>query len=182
MNGATANELLAAALGIVERELEQLVGERQRLQAEYAAKLGPLEKEIARLETVRSHQQHALNALGSGPGAPTSLNGSAAPLPNGEAPRKLTDVAELVLREAGKPVHYKQIADDVMKRGVFISARDPGAFIISYLRREPERFCRTAVVGEYALVEWDLEDARPIESGRAKPTSRKRKTKVTRKR
>jgi hypothetical protein len=182
VNGATANELLEAALGIVEGQLGELVAERQRVQSEFAAKLAPLEQEIARLETVRSHQQHALNALGSNAGVAKATKGSA---PNGflsEAPRKLTDVAEVILRETGKPVHYKHIADEVMKRGVFISARDPGAFIISYLRREPERFCRTAVAGEYALVEWDLEDAKSMQTSNRSIKKRRKTTGAGRKR
>lgn len=176
----TPAELLHTALTMIDDQLEQLRSERSRLQEEFNSCVAPLDQDITRLEASRVHQVHALTALESQP-AIQPPRSDLPPTANGEVPRKLTDVAELILREAGKPVHYKEVAAEVVRRGVYISAKDPGAFVISYLRREPQRFCRTGVAGEYALVDWGLEDSRSMMTIK-KPQTKRRASKGGRKR
>ncbi|MEX1247783.1 MAG: winged helix-turn-helix domain-containing protein [Anaerolineales bacterium] len=76
----------------------------------------------------------------------------------------LADLAHEVLsKEAkGQPVHYRELAQMIFKRGKNIPGKDPAANLIAHLGRD-DRFQR-AGRGLYGLTEWGL-----------KPTSRKRR-------
>lgn len=175
MNEPSSKSLLEQSLALTIRDLERLRTELAAIQAEYRAKVEPLERRIATLDSVAIHQERALRAFEGDEvcpqvgGVPRQVT-----VPAGSA--RLTDVLEAILAEAGRPMHYTVLAQEAMRMGVAITAKDPGAFVINYLRREPERFCRTAMAGEYALLCWGLpgskrmdENRSAVKNGKAKP-------------
>lgn len=63
------------------------------------------------------------------------------------------------------PLHYKEIANSLFEKGIFIPGKDPYANLLSHISRD-HRFVRVAP-GTYGLEKWGLKPA--------KPTRRKRK-------
>lgn len=79
----------------------------------------------------------------------------------------ITDVAYDFLSSSGDKtaVHYKDLAKEIMAKGILITGKNPASNLLSHINRD-ERFVRTAP-GTYGLKEWGL---------KAMPT-RKRKSK-----
>jgi len=69
--------------------------------------------------------------------------------------RKPPDVACDVLSRKGVPMHYKEILEEVNKRGIVIGGHDPGTTLIAYLGRD-KRFAKAPKVGRgyWGLKEW----------------------------
>ena len=64
----------------------------------------------------------------------------------------LSDRAFVILKETGKPWHYRQLADKLREIGVHIPGNDRAANLLSHIGRD-ERFQRVKR-GTYALAEW----------------------------
>jgi hypothetical protein len=64
----------------------------------------------------------------------------------------LSDRAFAILKETGKPWHYRQLADKLREIGVHIPGNDRAANLLSHIGRD-ERFHRVKR-GTYALAEW----------------------------
>jgi hypothetical protein len=83
------------------------------------------------------------------------------------------DQAAEVLRELGRPAHYRQLVELLADRKVYVPGKDPGANLISHITRD-DRFVRTGR-GLYGLAEWpSVSAARP--KSKRKRNTRKRKT------
>lgn len=78
----------------------------------------------------------------------------------------VADMAYEVLetRQEQEPVHYRDLADQIMAGGKYIPGQDPAANLLTYLNRDA-RFVRTGR-GIYGLSEWGI---------RAAPRKRSRK-------
>ena len=161
-----ATQLLDDALSLLERELYQARISRDEVEAEYKARIEPLNSRVRALDAAVTHQRGALETYGG-------LRGAGTPKEDGE---KLTDAAHRVLGAAGEPMHYRRLAEQLIAEGASLAGKDPGTTLINYLRREPERFCRTATAGNYGLVEWQLADAKPIVGERKTTATKKRAT------
>ena len=82
---------------------------------------------------------------------------------------KLLDMAVQVLRERnGDPMHYRELADELMKRGAVIRGQDPAGALVSRMTQDDnrraeadKRFIRPTSKGFYALRE-DYPDARNV--------------------
>lgn len=161
-----ARELLSEVLERLEGELREATRARDEVEAEYRARIEPLSARVRSLEITVSHQREALEHY-RGESKATAR----------ESSDKLSDVAFGLMQEIGQPVHYRTLAQRLTESGTSIAGKDPGTVLINYLRREPERFCRTAKPGYYALVKWGLEDAKPVSGERTRSTGKKRATK-----
>lgn len=179
MSELSGRVLLEQSHELTLRELAQLRTQREVIDAEYRSKVEPLDRRIASLDTVAGHQRRALQAFESEGTGTSESSISRQPL-FAVGGAKLTDVLEAILAEAGKPLHYTALADEALRQGVAITAKDPGAFVINYLRREPDRFCRTATAGEYALLSWGLPGSRRMDEVKAVQTTKARPRKKTR--
>ncbi|MCY4538427.1 MAG: winged helix-turn-helix domain-containing protein [Chloroflexi bacterium] len=90
------------------------------------------------------------------------------PSPSTPTP-ELLDLVEQVLREReGEPMHYRDLADELMRRGAVIRGQDPASALVSRMtqddnRRDEEdrRFIRPTSKGFYALRE-DYPNARNV--------------------
>lgn len=82
---------------------------------------------------------------------------------------QLLDMAEQVLRErSGEPMHYRELADEVINRGAIIRGQDPAGALVSRMTQDDKRradaekrFVRPTSKGFYALRE-DFPNARNV--------------------
>jgi hypothetical protein len=74
-------------------------------------------------------------------------------------PLSVADMAYEVLsrREDQEPIHYSQLAEEIMSEGKLIPGQNPAANLIAHLGRDG-RFVRTGR-GTYGLAEWGLKVA-----------------------
>lgn len=155
-----------------------LRGERDKLKQE----IDQLSKEIAekeqlsRVKQVRLGHVQALlkDSPKTGKPAPSRLEPGAASTPTPQ----LLDLAVAVLRERqGEPMHYRDLADEIMRRGAVIRGKDPAAALVSRITQDEKRraegeprFVRPTSKGFYALRE-DYPDARNVGARRRRNQS-----------
>lgn len=147
-----------------------LRGERDRLQREIEQLREEIsEKELlTRTKIERLGHVQALLSNESSPvakPAPRRLESSAASTPT---PKLLEMAVEVLRARKGEPMHYRDLADELMKRGAIIRGQDPAGALVSRMtqddnRREEadRRFVRPTSKGFYALRE-DYPNARNV--------------------
>jgi hypothetical protein len=120
--------------------------------------------------------------LGTGqPDAPISLGGGELEAENGSLDfrawgpksRGIYEAAAQVIREAGVPLHYRVLAEEVQKK-VPLSGVDPGATLIAHFHRAQEAFPRVGR-GVYGL-KGMVADIEPLPKSAGAPVRRRRKT------
>jgi hypothetical protein len=84
----------------------------------------------------------------------------APPFPRMASLPGVEDRIEEILRNTGKPMHIRDIRDSLIQMGVPLPGKGDEANIILRLRRDSDRFVRTAR-GTYALVAWNLPEYLP---------------------
>lgn len=152
--------------------------ERDRLQQE----IEQLSQEIAEKEQLYRTKQVRLGHVQAllqdspkaGKPAPRRTEPGAASTPT---PR-LLDMVEEVLRERnGEPMHYRDLADEIVRRGAVIRGKDPAAALVSRMTQDEKRraegerrFIRPTSKGFYALRE-DYPDARNVGARRRRGSS-----------
>ncbi|MDD5093738.1 MAG: HTH domain-containing protein [Dehalococcoidia bacterium] len=134
-------------------EINRIDAEASRLQDEYSKKLGQLQSLRKQLEEAIQHVD-ALLKIEGGIYEPVALTGVKADEP-AIAP---ADIAFGILEEQGKPMHYRDIAAEVKKRGTDLLGKDPAATLLTKLSRD-DRFKRISR-GTYALSAWKVRKAR----------------------
>jgi len=156
-----------------------LRGERDRLQREIEQLSAEIEeKELltrAKIERL-GHVQALLSTDSSSVAkpAPKRLESRATSTPT----PKLLEMAEEVLRERqGEPMHYRDLADELMKRGAVIRGQDPAGALVSRMTQDDnrradadKRFIRPTSKGFYAL-RVDYPNARNVGARRHKRDS-----------
>ncbi len=155
------------ASGTLEHSLR---GERDRLQTE----IEQLREEIAAKESERRIKEvrlgHVQALLSTEPPAvseppPRRRSAESASTPS----EQLLNMVEQVLRERkGEPMHYRELADELVRRGAVIRGQDPAGALVSRMTQddnrrneEAKRFIRPTSKGFYALRE-DYPDARNV--------------------
>ena len=133
----------------LQREIKQLRTEIAEREIAYRAK----EKRLGHIRAL----------LDSEPQKPVLQSGNAG-TPNGRSTptAQLLDMAEQVLRERRRePMHYRDLADELILRGAVIGGKDPANSLVSRMtsdekrRAESEkRFIRPTSKGFYALREY----------------------------
>jgi hypothetical protein len=83
-------------------------------------------------------------------------------------PDALLDTCEEVIREAGKPLHIRDLLDALIRRGVPLPGRGVEANLIVRLQRSNGRFVRVGR-GTYAPAHLGLEESRPTRKRRVVP-------------
>ena len=129
-----------------------LDAEKRKLEEEEAKLQTEVRYCVDRLEVVKKKLEH-VNALLE---VEESTDGISFPLQafnhrGHDRAQSICDVAEQVLDERnGEPMHYKQLAHEVMSRGAKINGDNPGATLTARMVLDP-RFVRPTAKGFYAL-------------------------------
>ena len=130
-----------------------LATECAKLETEADTLRGHIENARNRLREIDVRLVHIRALLGKddvGPHDGPLLSTSSRP--NGHGPT-LCDIAAEVLRERGRdPMYYKELAEEVIKRGGVLGGKTPEATLTARLVRD-ERFVRPTSKGFYALRE-----------------------------
>jgi len=104
-----------------------------------------------------------------------SLEGDAAQNEGGSEPdtagtsAHFLEQAYRALEQAGKPMHYRELAELLTRDGAYIPGQDPGANLLSHMSRDG-RFGRTRSRGVYGLTEWPA-----VRAAAKSPASRSRR-------
>ncbi len=119
---------------------------------------------------------------GSNGAVPGGGQDSAEPTPDftawGPTARRIYACAEEVIREAGVPLHYRVLADEIQKK-VALSGGDPGATLIAHLHRAQEVFPRVGR-GVYGLAGMTQSISTGTDSVLAPTATRRRRPKTRR--
>src|SRR3972149_8853425 len=117
---------------------------------ELQARLAPVEREVrvkqeklAAIERLLDLEAHPFETIP----AHTSTSHTV-----GVNTKKVADVAYEVLREGGRPMHYKDLHKAILQAGFEIRGKDPATNLIAHISGDP-RFERVER-GTYALKEW----------------------------
>lgn len=136
----TYPEVLQVKRGQVLADIERLGREA----SDITARLGAMEAQLRNLNELLALEGHpAAEPLGS----------SELGLRRGSTSRRFLDAAWEVLKQTGKPLHYRELADRLITEGIAIPGQDPPANLIAHMARDG-RFGRAAGRGVYGLSEW----------------------------
>ncbi|MCY3831522.1 MAG: HTH domain-containing protein [Chloroflexi bacterium] len=158
-------------------ELESVLGkERDKLQQE----IEQLRTEIEAMTRQRQYKEERLGhlqaLLASEPPANNERATSGRRSSSRSTPTpQLMDMVENVLRERkGEPMHYRDLAEELVQRGAVIRGQDPAGALVSRMTQDDKRraegerrFVRPTSKGFYALRE-DYPNARNVGARRRK--------------
>ncbi len=133
----------------------EVQGEVERLRAEVAdiaARLSSKEAQLRGISDLLALETPSVET-------PPAGNGSSWPT------SRFIDAAVEVLRSSGKPMHYKQLADQLAASGTLIPGQNPAANLVAHMSRDA-RFGRGLARGTYGLSEWaSIKSAKAVRSG-----------------
>ena len=173
--------------------IEGLEWRKDGLQARVKAvrdQIEALDQEAVTLRHELASVEHLLSAVGASgenqrdvsplPATGDAVGGLSAELSAwGPTARRIYTVAHQVIEEAGVPLHYRLLADEIQKT-VPLSGADPGATLIAHLHRAPDLFPRVGR-GVYALSSMIAPGTDTDSQPRGdSSTTRKRRTRVRR--
>ena len=165
MNGAL-ERWLHSERDRLQQTNEQLRQEIEVKEAKYRAN----EKRLGHIQALLSTEPPAVSER---PHRRRSAPSASTPTP------QLLDMAEQVLRERkGEPMHFRDLADELVRRGAVIRGQDPAGALVSRMTQddsrradEDRRFIRPTSKGFYALRE-DYPQARNVGARRRRRESR----------
>lgn len=134
-------------------ELDSLLNaERRQLEVEAAELQGQLKETQERLSVVQRRLEHvrALLEETDSTGAPDAMSQTQHNY-NSSNRSHVCDIAETVLSErGGEPMYYKELAQEVIRRGGDLYGATPWANLTARMVQDP-RFVRPTAKGFYAL-------------------------------
>lgn len=158
---------------------DTLRGERDKLQRDMEQLRQEIVEREASLRAKETRLEHILALLDDEPKKPAQQLRKAKESPGRSTPSaQLLDMAVEVLRgQKSEPMHYRDLADELMRRGAVIRGKDPAASLVARMtqddnrRAESERrFVRPVSKGFYALRE-DYTNARNVGAKRRRRTT-----------
>jgi len=138
----------------LQNEIDEITTSLIPLQQQRDAAVAKLEL-VRRLINLSNQEREQVSSSESLPSAETQ------PV----ATMQLEDRVEAMLSSQGKPMHIRDIYDNLIKLGVPMPGKGQEANIILRLRRDSNRFVRTGR-GTYALVAWKLPTYTPTKKRR----------------
>ncbi|MCY3934672.1 MAG: winged helix-turn-helix domain-containing protein [Chloroflexi bacterium] len=132
---------------------ELLRREQAQLQGEIAA----IDRELVEMRDRRLQKEKRLELveglLGVEQGTPARPQRESAGQNTSASTAYILQMAEAVLRERkGEPMHYRELAEELLRRGVVIGGKDPAGGLVSRMSQD-ERFIRPTSKGFYGLRE-----------------------------
>ena len=129
-----------------------LEAERERLEAEQAGLQEKVRQGADQLALVRSRLEHVLALLAKGNETASSIESSrASSSKDDNTPPTICDMAAEILGERNaEPMYYKELAEEVVKRGGILKGQTPWATLTARIVQD-ERFVRPTAKGFYAL-------------------------------
>ena len=133
-------------------DLENLLStERQQLEMEEADLLRSVEEAHTRLLDVQWRLEHVRALLGDKESQVADIIPQAQHNHANSTPSHICDIAESILEERnGDPMYYKELAQEVIKRGGALYGATPWANLTARMVQDP-RFVRPTAKGFYAL-------------------------------
>jgi hypothetical protein len=138
------------------KELDVIISELQR---EYSLQLQQLQAQKKPMVDALHHITALLRFEGYY-SIPDTRHDSAAFATAGAS---ITDAASELLEELHQPMHYKDIAAQLVERNVYIPGKDAAATLLSRMCRD-SRFKRTKKRGTYALSTWQVRSPKPTDT------------------
>lgn len=80
------------------------------------------------------------------------------------APSDPVNAVFALLSEVGRPLHYRVIAEELSKRGMYLPGKNPAATLLTKMTRD-DRFARTKSRGTYGLKDWNEDQPASILRG-----------------
>ena len=129
-----------------------LEAERERLEAEQDSLQEKVRQAADQLAHVRSRLEHVLALLGKEKGTASSNESSRASSSRDDnTPPTICDIAAEILGERNaEPMYYKELAEEIEKRGGILKGQTPWATLTARMVQD-ERFVRPTAKGFYAL-------------------------------
>ena len=148
-----------------------LVGELEELRRELTdvtSRIGVREGQLRNLDELLTLEtgSEATPAATTAPATPGTMSPSSAGAPF------LAAAAETLAAE-DKPIHYRELAELLAAKGVYVPGRDPAANLLSHMSRD-SRF-RRFERGTYGLQHWVGEKPQAAAQPRRRKRSRKKK-------
>jgi len=140
-------------LADLEQEIAGIRAQIGDIQAEAAQKIDALQSTLRGKEEIATRLQEVMRIEGAeaaGPEASVQPGGQGRDARDTE-PVRLADAAYGILAESRRAYHYRDLARELMSRGVVIKGRDPATNLIAHLVHD-DRFVRPRR-GVYALKE-----------------------------
>jgi uncharacterized protein (UPF0297 family) len=128
----------------LQKKREEVLAEVRSLRSEMsdmAARVASKENQLKNIEDLLSLEGEGIEEVGGG----------AQESPH--AGSRFIDHAYRLLAEAGKPVHYRELARLLTRDGAYIPGQDAAANLLAHMSRD-ERFGRTRSRGVYGLADW----------------------------
>lgn len=153
---------LLERLKLEQQEADHLTQEEERLRREWDEKLRAIAEAQERARMRVRHIQALLALEGHSQLVPELVGvAQTMPIPVSIAPfPSLADYAYQFLAETGRECHYKELAEQLMARGVSIPGKEPANNLVARICTDP-RLVRPRR-GFYGLREWYASDMRSV--------------------
>ena len=168
-------DVLQERIRTVSASLEGVREREAALRSEYAERLREISEEVTRLEAELRHLG-ALLALESR-GREESETGRQVGADRVTTPVDLREEVYRLLSEVREPMHYTQMAEQMILRGVHVPGREPAKNLVAHIHNDP-RFKRPKR-GFYGLTEWYPRGTPSVGARRTKASPRRRALKAT---
>lgn len=146
------SNLLLEKREILIQQLEQINIAILQIQEELSSKLTQLQARKKPAEEALQHIEALLKLEGWSTNNTPNISANTDPhITNGAL--SATDAAYNLLEELHQPMHYKEMANKLQERYIYVPGKDPAATLLSKMTRD-KRFKRTRKRGIYALSSW----------------------------
>lgn len=150
-NEALRSILLARRRDHVET-LEKIDAEITQLQAELSRRIDDARLRRQPIDEALSHLDALLQIEGWSECEEGKVHNAQVLGGNGKIP---IEAAYDLLSTLSKPLHYRDLAQELSNSGVYIAGKDPAATLLSKMSRDA-RFRRAPERGEYGLASWRM--------------------------
>ena len=132
--------------------LETIDAEITQLQAELSRRIEDARIRRQPIDEALNHLEALLQIEGWSEGEEGKVHYAQVPGGNGKIP---IETAYDLLSTVGKPLHYRELAQEISKSGVYLAGKDPAATLLSKMSRDA-RFRRAPERGNYGLASWRM--------------------------
>ena len=132
--------------------LEKIDAEITQLQTELSRRIEDARIRRQPIDEALNHLEALLQIEGWSESEEGKVHYAQVPGGNGKIP---IEAAYDLLSTVGKPLHYRELAQEISKSGVYLAGKDPAATLLSKMSRDA-RFRRAPERGNYGLASWRM--------------------------